>query len=539
MECLPFLPASRSGKPSRQSSSITDSPFVPAPSMNPLFQLAMPSHTQGMSQDAWNPTTSDFSAQCVLEPASAGWDGEILTQVPFVTCLLDLSGSSLLYCPGLPQPPPSQASTAESAFLLQILGGDVDALTEVLASTGKGMTWQGSLAGQAQAGTRSSAAAVPELVTPASTVSQLQLARPFEAEHPVLLQAAEQSISLHKASHPGPLPKDSMQQTRTEGAMNGYGSLLAESATDAFLLTLSPFPVEQQPIHRGCSNLSNTPLADTCPVDMQAHEEGLDDAIEDTGIEAYSKARHSPVRRCITSVNVVKRRLPSRMRNQSKTAVMLERMLHAKSVTDQVSAGMAPSIGASSGPSSLIEDSLAFQLPGLPEAMMDSEPGRTTQRWGLLDAGGGMVSPAKSFSQQLPQVSPACQMGSGDEAQRPVLQHTPSGLQPTALVPLSSSFTSSRGGHRVRRHSSLRSVTCLEEPELRQRLESVADAASGTVAMGSEVGGVTCSLACCRTNTHTHLACVMALLIHSSAQPCVVPVATVSCATPHVPVCWI
>ncbi|GFH13079.1 hypothetical protein HaLaN_08887 [Haematococcus lacustris] len=487
MECLPFLPASRSGKPSRQSSSITDSPFVPAPSMNPLFQLAVPSHTQGMSQDAWNPTTSDFSAQCVLEPASAGWDGEILTQVPFVTCLLDLSGSSLLYCPGLPPPPPSQASPAESAFLLQILGGDVDALTEVLASTGKGMTWQGSLAGQAQAGTQSSTAAVPELVTPASTVSQLQLARPLEAEHPVLLQGADQcSSSLHKTSHPGPLAKDSMQQTRAEGAINGYKTLLAESATEAFMLTLSPSLSEHQPIQRGCSNLSTTPLADTCPVDMQAHEEGLGDAMEDTGTEAYNKARHSPVRRCITSVNVVKRRLPSRMRNQSKTAVMLERMLHAKSVTDQVScAGLAPSIGASSGPSSLIEDSLAFQLPGLPEAMMDSEPGQTTQRWGLPDAGGGMVSPARSFSQRLPQVSPACQLESGDEAQRPVLQHTPSGLQPTALLPLSSSFTSSRGGHRVRRHSSLRSVTCLEEPELRQRLELVADAASGTMATGS------------------------------------------------------
>ncbi|KAJ9531443.1 hypothetical protein QJQ45_006861 [Haematococcus lacustris] len=78
-----------------------------------------------------------------LVDSGVGWAEQMLQQVPFVTCVLDTTGNSLLYCGGVP---PASAALA-SDCLYHILGGDADAVEEVLQCTDQGLVWQGSLLG--------------------------------------------------------------------------------------------------------------------------------------------------------------------------------------------------------------------------------------------------------------------------------------------------------------------------------------------------------------------------------------------------------
>ncbi|GFH28925.1 hypothetical protein HaLaN_27494 [Haematococcus lacustris] len=79
-----------------------------------------------------------------LVDSGVGWAEQMLQQVPFVTCVLDITGNSLLYCGGVP---PASAALA-SDCLYHILGGDADAVEEVLQCTDRGLVWQGSLLGR-------------------------------------------------------------------------------------------------------------------------------------------------------------------------------------------------------------------------------------------------------------------------------------------------------------------------------------------------------------------------------------------------------
>ncbi|KAL6764524.1 hypothetical protein V8C86DRAFT_1490431 [Haematococcus lacustris] len=139
-----------------------------------------------------------------LVDSGVGWAEQMLQQVPFVTCVLDTTGNSLLYCGGVP---PASAALA-SDCLYHILGGDADAVEEVLQCTDQGLVWQGSLLGhcmlQRQLSSNSPAAdtytRAPLHAITDSTGTCSSQARLVQLDQVVVGSCSQEATQLHAAA---------------------------------------------------------------------------------------------------------------------------------------------------------------------------------------------------------------------------------------------------------------------------------------------------------------------------------------------------